>query len=129
MGSGPDLLPRGIRELFEVREWRNATAVLLGAHPQEWEDLRQVLLDFRLRKSSIIVGGGGRSEVPRELDERLYRRGWQRERRFETKITVDQEEYASPTHKVDCYKNKVAVEIEWNNKTEFYDRDLNNFRL
>lgn len=23
----------------------------------------------------------------------------------------------------------MAVEIEWNNKTEFYDRDLNNFRL
>ncbi len=35
----------------------------------------------------------------------------------------------SPTHKVDCFKNGVGVEIEWNNKTEFYDRDLNNFRL
>jgi hypothetical protein len=23
----------------------------------------------------------------------------------------------------------VGVEVEWNNKTEFYDRDLNNFRL
>ena len=27
------------------------------------------------------------------------------------------------------YKNGVAIELEWNNKTEFYDRDLNNFRL
>ncbi len=35
----------------------------------------------------------------------------------------------SPTHKIDCYKNKVALEIEWNNKDPFYDRDLNNFRL
>ena len=23
----------------------------------------------------------------------------------------------------------IALELEWNNKTEFYDRDLNNFRL
>jgi hypothetical protein len=25
-------------------------------------------------------------------------------------------------------KGKVALEVQWNNKTEFYDRDLNNFR-
>jgi hypothetical protein len=30
---------------------------------------------------------------------------------------------------VDCYKNRVALEVEWNNKDPFYDRDLNNFRL
>ena len=35
----------------------------------------------------------------------------------------------SPTHKVDCYKNRVALELEWNNKDPFFDRDLNNFRL
>lgn len=26
-------------------------------------------------------------------------------------------------------KGRIALDIEWNNKTEFYDRDLNNFRL
>ncbi len=26
-------------------------------------------------------------------------------------------------------KNRVALEVEWNNKDPFYDRDLNNFRL
>jgi len=30
---------------------------------------------------------------------------------------------------VDCFKNRVAIEVEWNNKDPFYDRDLNNFRL
>ena len=34
-----------------------------------------------------------------------------------------------PTHKIDCFKNKVAIEVEWNNKDPFFDRDLNNFRL
>ncbi len=35
----------------------------------------------------------------------------------------------SPTHKIDCNKDRVALEVEWNNKDPFYDRDLNNFRL
>jgi restriction endonuclease BglII len=40
-----------------------------------------------------------------------------------------------PPHKIDNFKKTpadprgVGVEVEWNNKTEFYDRDLNNFRL
>jgi transposase len=42
---------------------------------------------------------------------------------------VDDAELQSPTHEVDCFKNRVALEIEWNNKDPFYDRDLNNFRL
>ncbi len=42
---------------------------------------------------------------------------------------MDQEEVNSPTHRIDCYKNRIALEIEWNNKDPFFDRDLNNFRL
>jgi len=44
-------------------------------------------------------------------------------------IVVDDSDLESPTHKVDCFKNGVGLEIEWNNKDPFYDRDLNNFRL
>jgi hypothetical protein len=51
------------------------------------------------------------------------------EKKFATKIRVDAEEWDSPTHKVDCFKGRVGLEIEWNNKDPFYDRDLNNFRL
>jgi len=54
--------------------------------------------------------------------------GWE-EKGFETKIVVDTTEMRSPTHKVDCVKGRVALEIEWNNKDPFFDRDLNNFRL
>lgn len=28
-----------------------------------------------------------------------------------------------------CFKERVGLEIEWNNKDPFFDRDLNNFRL
>ncbi|RME87730.1 MAG: restriction endonuclease, partial [Zetaproteobacteria bacterium] len=58
----------------------------------------------------------------------LYDRGWW-EKQFRTRMVVDDRTMDSPTHKVDCYRNRVAVEIEWNNKDPFFDRDLNNFRL
>jgi hypothetical protein len=44
-------------------------------------------------------------------------------------LCVDDTRLESPTHKVDCYRNRIAFELEWNNKDPFFDRDLNNFRL
>jgi hypothetical protein len=79
-------------------------------------------------KSHIAVGGGRKSKVAEAIDGELYRKGW-RETSFDTKITVDGRDMESPTHAVDCYKNRIALEIEWNNKDPFFDRDLNNFRL
>lgn len=46
-----------------------------------------------------------------------------------TSVNVDGSRYDSPTHKIDCYRNRIALELEWNNKDPFFDRDLNNFRL
>jgi hypothetical protein len=62
------------------------------------------------------------------IDSEFYRRGWT-EHAFNTRIVVDETPIAAPTHGVDCFKNGVAIEVEWNNKDPFYDRDLNNFRL
>lgn len=47
----------------------------------------------------------------------------------DNEVVVDQSEIGSPTHKIDCYKNKVALEVKWNNNEPFDDRDLNNCRL
>lgn len=61
-------------------------------------------------------------------------RGWT-EKKFDIKIAIDGHPVPIPTHKVDNFLQMpgdargVAIEVEWNNKTEFYDRDLNNFRL
>ncbi len=87
-----------------------------------------VLTDFRLKKSHITVAGGNKSSVATAIDSAFRARGWV-EKQFDTKIVVDQGVIHSPTHKVDEYKNGVAVELEWNNKDPFFDRDLNNFRL
>ncbi len=120
--------PSFIREHYEVYEWRHATAVLASDFPQEWEDLIAVLTEFRLLKSHITIGGGNKSKVAAALDKAFTARGW-RKRQFQTEIVVDGVGAESPTHEVDEFKNGVAVEVEWNNKDPFFDRDLNNFRL
>ena len=121
-------LPPIIEANYEIHEWKHASAILRSDFPGEWADIMEVLAEFRVRNSHITVGGGGKSKVAQSLDSRLTNRGWQ-EKSWHTKIVVDESSMESPTHKVDCYKNRVALEIEWSNKDPFFDRDLNNFRL
>jgi len=102
--------------------------VLTTACPDEWNDLLAVLRGFTLLQSEILKKGGRHSPVAKRIDSAVYVRDW-KERRFDTAISIDDVEYASPTHKVDCFKGRVGVEVEWNNKDPFFDRDLNNFRV
>jgi hypothetical protein len=122
------LVPHDIAELYEIHEWRNAVGVLQTACPEEWQDIKVALRTFRLHRSEILAAGGSRSSIVARLEAPLKDAGWI-EKHFDTAIVVDGEQRASPTHSVDCFKGRVALEVEWNNKDPFYDRDLNNFRL
>lgn len=136
-----DLVPEEIRQRYEPYESRHALAILHGSFPEHWENIMEVLRNFELRTSEIVIGGGGRSLIAESLDKQFEDRGWGK-REFETRIVVDERDSSkkgkpvvhhretdTPTHEVDCFKSPVALEVEWNNKTEFFDRDLNNFRL
>lgn len=125
---GVEQLPKQILDAYEVHEWKHACAILANDFPDEWKDIIELLKKFRLCKSWITVGGGQKSAVAAAIDNVLIKRGWV-EKKFSTSVKVDEKVIDSPTHKVDCYKNQVALEIEWNNKDPFFDRDLNNFRL
>jgi Restriction endonuclease BglII len=122
------LLPTQVTTKFEVFDWRNAAAILQAVHKTEFDEIVDVLSGFVLPRSSIEQGGGNKSPISKSLDGELYARGWI-EKAFDTRIMVDKIEYESPTHSIDCFKGKVALEVEWNNKDPFFDRDLNNFRL
>ena len=123
-----DRLPEFIRTHYEVHEWRHASAILAHDFPDEWRDILDVLTQFRLRREWIEVGGGQKSRIAANIDGFLTGRGWQ-EKQFQTAVMVDGRRLDSPTHKIDCYRNQIGLEIEWNNKDPFFDRDLNNFRL
>ncbi len=117
-----------MREKYHVEERGHASAILASDYPNEFQDLMDCLEGFFLRRSHILTPGGGRSPISAALDGFLRGRGW-REKSFDIKITIDGNPVPIPTHKIDNFKNEVGLEVEWNNKTEFYDRDLNNFRL
>jgi len=121
-------LPPFISKNYEIHEWRHACAILRQDFYEEYKDICDVLQRFRLHKSHIKVGGGRKSQVAEWIDSELSKKGWV-EKSFQTSITVDDNVMNSPTHSVDCFKNRIALEIEWNNKDPFFDRDLNNFRL
>jgi hypothetical protein len=121
-------LPQFLLDYYEVYEWKHATAVLKTDFSAEWQDIITVLTSFRLKQTEIMTPGGGKSPISKQIDKEFYSRGW-KEKSFDTKILVDQNEIISPTHNIDCYKNRIALEIEWNNKDPFFDRDLNNFRM
>jgi hypothetical protein len=121
-------LPSFILDNYEVHEWRHASAILATDYAKELAEIVEVLTAFRLLRSELMQAGGSKSSIAARIDSGLTKKGW-KEKKFTTKIVVDSVEYDSPTHKVDCFKNRVGLEIEWNNKDPFFDRDLNNFRL
>lgn len=122
------LIPKDISDMYEVHEWRNATGVLTTSRPDEWDEVLKSLRAFRLLRSEIMSPGGSKSKIANRFDEVLKQHGWI-EKQFRTAVVLDDQTLESPTHKIDCYKNHVALEVEWNNKDPFFDRDLNNFRL
>lgn len=125
---GVALLPSDVLKKFEVAEKYHAASILQSDFPAEWDDLTSMLAAFVLRKSDIITPGGSQSRISSGIDAFFYARGWS-EHDFKFRVEADGVTKLAPTHKVDYYKNRVAVETEWNNKDPFFDRDLTTFRL
>jgi hypothetical protein len=121
-------LPEEIKGKFELYERNHASAILMTDFPNEYEEIISILGNFNLTRQDILTPGGRKSPIAEKLDGQFYALGWS-EKQFHIDITVDSEDYHTPSHKVDCYKNRVGIEIEWNNKDPFFDRDLSNFRL
>ena len=125
---GLDLIPAALRRKYKFDERDHACAILARDFPTEFDDILGCLRFFTLKQSAIMTPGGGRSPISIAIDEFLRQRGWV-EKSFDIKIEVDGAPVPIPTHSIDNFKNRIGVEVQWNNKTEFYDRDLNNFRL
>lgn len=121
-------IPQAVENNFEVFDWRHGLALWQALRPNEWNEVISVLEVFQLNHSDIAAAGGNKSSIARKLDGQLIEMGWV-EKKFDTRVSVDGVERVTPTHSIDCFKNGIALEVEWNNKDPFFDRDLNNFRL
>ena len=123
------LIPSNVRDLYEVHQWRHACAVLKQDFPVEFGEIMDILGRFRLPKSGIVKAGGNENPATSGWFAKEFEKSGWLETEFDVRIKVDKTENQTPTHAIDCYKNRVGLEIEWNNKDPFFDRDLNNFRL
>jgi hypothetical protein len=125
---GLDVIPKALTARYHIEERWHAAAILSADFPKEFKDIIGCLKQFELVRSEIAVGGGGKTRIAGRFDGYLSKRGWQ-EKSTQITMAVDGTPKTLNTHSVDLWKNRVAVEVEWNNKDPFFSRDLNAFRL
>lgn len=117
---------------FQILMLHHAEAILAHDMADAVTELEKVLLDVEIPLEELVYGGGGEGELTQRVRRALaddY--GW-RKHNFEIKKIVDGEEKESISHEIDHAKRfrngTFALEIEWNNKDPFFDRDLENFK-
>ena len=120
---------------YEIRALSHAEAILTHDFPQVEEELEAALVDFRIPITEIIGSGGGEALGTQRLRRSLAAREW-RKTIFELRKSINGVVRESISHEVDHVRifpgehggTAIAMEIEWNNKDPFFDRDLENFK-
>lgn len=116
---------------FNLSIRNHAGAILAVDFPTIAHDLETALLAFRIPAKELIGSGGGEAPSTQRLRHRLSQAGWPKHN-FNFQLMVDGVETVSNSHEIDhVYKassGTIALEIEWNNKDPFFDRDLENFQ-
>lgn len=136
--------PNDVLDRYDMREVRNASAVIAHTNPDEFDDLIQVLRGFALSTSDILSPGKNEGQIAKRLNVAFRDRGW-REGRHDTKITsllrlmpyrpagekkarIVEKEVLNEGYKVDNVKGGVALDVEWNAKDGNLDRDVSAYR-
>ncbi len=126
---------------------RYADVLLSDVLPDRFNDLCDALSGFEIKLDELRAGGGGRTPFVKRFDDSLGQRKDQdgaelwgkRNITIEHRIGFDGDTVPLTRvrgHEIDMFGEAnaeqpfpgVAVEMEWNNKDPFYDRDLINFQ-
>lgn len=107
--------------------------LLVHAFPDHYASLIRALDAWTITWAEIEAGGGNKSIVSRHFEEAFEGEGWE-ETGLELETRLAGETTIARTHRIDLFKRGpndalpgVGIELEWNNKDEFFDRDLINF--
>jgi hypothetical protein len=116
---------------FETKFLSHAAAILEKDFPQALTELDEALSGLTIPITEIVAVGGGETKGTQRMRRALSNLGW---KKFEFVIRkiINGVERESTSHEIDHVKefdgNALALEIEWNNKDPFFDRDLENFK-
>ena len=116
---------------FDIRCESHAAAILEKDFPVALDELGNVLQSAQVPITEIIGSGGDETKGTQRLRRALTQMGW-RKGKFEIRKTINGIERQSISHEIDHVRelngDHLALEIEWNNKDPFFDRDLENFK-
>ena len=117
---------------FQVEFLSHALAILSVDFPTALAELEETLLTTTIPIEEIIAGGGGEAKGTQRLRRSLSAKGWAKTT-FVVEKRINGVPRESQSHEVDHVRSfengkQIALEIEWNNKDPFYDRDLENFK-
>jgi hypothetical protein len=117
---------------YEVAFHSHARAILEADFPDPANELACILNKLTIPIEEIISSGGGEAKGTQRLRRALAKKNWTKTR-FEIRKTINEVQRESISHEVDHVRElpgvgNIALEIEWNNKDPFFDRDLENFK-
>lgn len=137
-------IPEGVLGRYQFAETRNAAAILRATNPTAFDQLIGVLGDFHLRTSDLITPGGQESDLAARMNRMFREKGW-REARVDTLIQLSLKrtplrgagetsldpivtETRNEGYKVDNFRDRAALDVEWNAKDGNLDRDIGAYR-
>lgn len=114
---------------------RFADLIMRDAFSSRFNDLVSVLADYTITVDELLTGGGNRASMTARFDQMLADRGWGKRNITISKLIDDRVLHATRGHEIDMFGAGsqaepypgIAIEMEWNNKDPFFDRDLLNF--
>ena len=116
---------------FQVEFVSHARAILSVDFPEALDALCVVLSELTIPIEEIIAGGGGEAKGTQRLRRALTNLGWPKTE-FVIRKIINADEREAISHWIDHCRTfeagTVALEIEWNNKDPFFDRDLETFK-
>jgi hypothetical protein len=120
---------------FQIRFESHARAILGADFPSAITELEEALAGATIPIEEIVAGGGGEAKGTQRLRRALVAKGW-RKMVFRVEKRINDVPRESQSHEVDHVREfeadgrvaRIALEIEWNNKDPFFDRDLENFK-
>jgi hypothetical protein len=120
------------RRGYQVECVSHAEAILTMDFPSAAAELEQALASATVPIEEIIASGGGEAKGTQRLRKAIAALGWAKAT-FTVQKVINGVPKESQSHEIDHVKTfengaTLALEIEWNNKDPFYDRDLENFK-
>lgn len=135
--------PPDVIDKYEFAETRNAASIFRATNPDAFEQLTEVLEEFVLKKEYLLKPGGQESDLAKDLNRAFRSRGWRaadadttarlllKKKPFlesETESELVESETVNLGYEIDNFRDRVALDIEWNAKDGNLDRDISTYR-